>query len=228
VDLGDLVRQHHELAGSIAASIWRQAPHAMEREELRSIANLALVLAAQRWPTYCQERGYSPDRLEYFVPYATRRMRGAIIDTLRQADYATRSQRSRAKQLREAGSESGATEDELSDRTGMSRSDIRDTLGSLARRPVSLDVEDSDSHPVTSVEGDFFVSSVLQSVTSTVGSLSLPQQAVLALHYFAGMELKEVASVLDITESRASHLHTDAVLLVHSAMARVVAYDRAS
>lgn len=232
MDLSSLVTSHAHLAGSLAYGVWRKAPHAMEKDELESIANLALVLAAERWPIYCAEHGYSPERIEYFEPYASRRMRGAIIDTLRSTDFATRSQRTKAKALQAAGSDSGASEDQLTAATGLTKAEVRDTLAATSRRPVSLDApvspEAEAAHlPTTTVEGDHFVSTVLASVTATVAGLSEAHQAVLALHYFSAVELKEVAGSLGITESRASHLHTEAVLAVHAAMA-LVATDRAA
>jgi RNA polymerase sigma factor for flagellar operon FliA len=220
MDFNWLITNHVALAASVAASVYRSAPHVMEPDELRSIAYLALVQAADRWPNYCDERGYDPARTEYFAPYVTRRVRGAIIDTLRATDHATRSQRSKVKALQAAGSDLGVGEEELSRRTGLTKSEIRDAFGAAARHPVSIDSEDQDfeSHFVVSVEGSMFVDALLAEVVEVIASLSVVHQVVLALHYFSGLELRDVAKKLTITESRASHLHTEAVLAVHAAM----------
>ncbi len=220
MDFDWLIHNHVALAASVAASVHRSAPHVLEADELRSIAYLALVKAATRWPSYCEENGYDPDRVEFFAPYVTRSVRGAIIDTLRSNDHASRSQRSKVKALQAAGVDAGVSEEELSRRTGFSKHEIRDALGAAARHPVSIDAPDQDFESlfVISVEGSMFVDSLLAEMVDVIDSLSVVHRVVLALHYFSGLELRDVATKLTITESRASHLHTEAVLAVHKAL----------
>ena len=229
MDFDWLVRNHVALAASVARSVYRSAPHVMDADELRGIAYLALVQAAVRWPHYCEERGYDPAHVEFFVPFVTRKVRGSIYDMLRATDHASRSQRSKVKLLQAAGSDAGVEEEELVLKTGLTKREIRDAFGAAARRPVSLDSPDQDFESMLTftVEGSMFVDALLAEVVGVIRSLSVLHQVVLALHYFSGLELKDVATKLLITESRASHLHTDAVLAVHAVMV-VSARERVS
>jgi RNA polymerase sigma factor for flagellar operon FliA len=219
--LARLVEEQEGTARSVAAQVWRTAPHAMELDELRSLAYAALVETASRWDEYCARHGYDPRRTEFFAPLAARRMRGAIYDTLRADDWAPRSQRTRYKLLQEAGLEQGLSEGELAGKTGLSTEEVRSTLAGMGRRPVSLDADATREYvDPGDVHEDAAQAAFLRALAECVRSLPGPQRAVLALHYYAGRELQQVAVLLGITESRASHLHTDGVLAVREVLAR--------
>lgn len=205
-----------------AWKIFQTAKHALDLDELTSIAYTGLWQAAVRWDSYCQRRGYSPEATEYFKAYATRRMRGAMLDAMRSNDWLTRSMRSRAKALRDAGQDLGRTEAELSSDTGLSRSQIRETMAGISRKPVSVDAEAVDIADSQSVESEFMVKSILGAVVASMQQLPLRMQVVLCLHYFVGKELKEIAELLGEPEAHVSALHVDGVLAVHQAMAEAV------
>jgi RNA polymerase sigma factor for flagellar operon FliA len=213
-----LVHQYQSLAQSLAQQVWRTAPHALEMDELMGIAYLGLVSAAKRWHPYCEERGYSPDALEYFKPFVVRRVRGALIDAIRSSDWATRSLRTRAKALQAAGQDKGLSDTELAQRSGMSVQEVRNTIRGMSQRPVSMEAEELDPVAGRSVESDVFTSDVLNNVVGTIRDLDLDQQVVLTLHYFEGLQLQQVARTMGISESRASQLHAKAVLAVHEQM----------
>lgn len=219
VDPDQLVADHLGLAHSLAQQVWRTAPHALDLEELKAIAALGLVGASRRWHGYCQEHGYSPEAVEFFKPFCSRRVYGSLIDAIRQADWATRSLRTRAKALQAAGQDKGASDRELAERTGMSVGEVRATIRGMSQRPVSLDAEEFEPRARTAdVESTVLTATVLGAAVTVIRLLPADQQAVLALHYHQGFQLQEVARMLAITESRASQLHARAVLAVHEAM----------
>jgi RNA polymerase sigma factor FliA len=224
-DAERLVHEYMGLAASLAQQVWRTAPHALELDELRAVAYLGLVGAADRWKPYCQERGFSPDRLEYFKPFVVRRVRGSLIDAIRAADWATRSLRTRARALQEAkdaNHRQALSHDELAQRTGMSVADVRNTMRGMAARPTSLEAEDLDPGGTRdNVESSIFTRAVLAELVTTVRQLPADQQTIIALHYHRGLQLQEVARVMGITESLASALHARAVLAIHHAMAQI-------
>jgi RNA polymerase sigma factor for flagellar operon FliA len=213
-----LVEQYRPLAQTLAQKVWRTAPHALELDELRAIAQLGLVDAADRWYPYCADRGYSPEAVQFFRPFVIRRVHGALIDAMRASDWATRSLRSRARQLADAGAERGLTDHELARRTGLSVAEVRNTIRGMAARPVSLETEEIDPRSGQNVESTVAAQTILGHLVSAIRALSVDQQAVIALHYHRGLQLQQVASVMGITESRASQLHAKAVLTVHTAM----------
>ena len=219
MDTDTLIENHLGLAHSLALQVWRTAPHALELDELRAIANLGLVGAANRWHRYCDENAYSPDAVQFFKPFVVKRVYGALIDAIRQADWATRSLRTRARMLQEAGQDNGATQEQMAQRSGLSMAEVRATVRGMAQRPVSLEAVEAEPASRQDVESTVFVTAMLARVVTALRRLPVDQQVVIALHYHRGMQLQAVAKAMAITESKASQLHARAVLAVHEQMA---------
>jgi len=220
-----LVETYMGLAQSLAQQVWRTAPHALELDELRGIAYLGLTAAAARWGPYCQEHQYSPDALEFFRPFVVRRVRGALIDAIRSSDWATRSLRTRSRQIQEVSGGKNLPDAEVAARTGLSIQEVRATRRGMAQRPVSMEAEELDPSASDDVESSAFTATVLDAVVQTVNGLDDTHKTVLALHYYRGMQLQQVAKTMGITETRASQLHAYAVLTVHAAMAAAAAQE---
>ncbi|KAG1648405.1 RNA polymerase sigma factor WhiG [Nymphon striatum] len=83
-EINDLIEQHVPLVKHIVFQVAVHFPRHVEREELARAGALGLVEAAQR---------YSPDRGIPFQRFAARRVRGAMLDAVRAADWAPRSVR---------------------------------------------------------------------------------------------------------------------------------------
>lgn len=224
--VGDIIPQ----ARSEAWKVFNTAPHALELDELVSLAYQGLAQAAQRWPEYCERRGFDPgcgqlvckDKTtcgtRYFVAYALRRIRGSMLDAMRSGDWVTRSVRGNAKALRDAGQDLGFSEAELAARTGMSVQKVRDTLTAMSRKPVSMDAEPVDVSEDDDVEGKAVVNSITMAVTDVIYALPYQQQMVVALHFYGELEFREIAELLDIREKLVSDLHAEGVAAIHEAM----------
>lgn len=217
-----LVLEMMPQARSEAWKVYSAAPHALDLDDLTSLAYTGLMMAAARWPTYCSSNGYSPLATNYFAAYALRRIRGAMLDAMRSADWVTRSMRAKAKALRDAGQDMGKSEDELAAATGLSRRQIRDTLAGVAGRPVSFDAETHDVPETGSVEGQVVVSGILAAVLAAMDSMDPETQVILALRFHQGREFADIAAALGTTEARVTELHNAAVLKVHDVMLRAV------
>lgn len=79
-----LILDHLDYASAICRSMARRLPPKVDREDLASAARLGLVDAARR---------YNPSEGTTFRTFSARRIRGAILDYLRNIDHLTRSQR---------------------------------------------------------------------------------------------------------------------------------------
>jgi RNA polymerase sigma factor for flagellar operon FliA len=217
-------------ARSEAWKVFNTAPHALELDELVSLAYQGLAQAAQRWPEYCERRGFDAgcgqrdcaDKTtcgtRYFAAYALRRIRGSMLDAMRSGDWVTRSVRGNAKALRDAGQDLGMSEQELASKTGMTVQKVRDTLAAMARKPVSMDAEPVDVSEDDDVEGQAVVNSITAAATGAIQSLPPEQQMVVALRFYGEMEFREIAELLEIREARVSQLHEEGVAAVHEAM----------
>jgi RNA polymerase sigma factor FliA len=92
----ELVRAHLHLANQAVNELARRLPSHVNRDDLCSAAMLGLAQAARSW---------EPERGASFERHAATRIRGALLDELRDSDWASRSVRSRARRLQQAGEE---------------------------------------------------------------------------------------------------------------------------
>src|ERR1700752_4028432 len=99
-ELSKLIEQHLPLVRHIVFQVAVHFPRHVDREELARAGALGLVEGARR---YDEERAMPFDR------FAAQRIRGAILDAVRAADWAPRSVRTLARKL-EAAEQRLATE----------------------------------------------------------------------------------------------------------------------
>lgn len=231
-----LVTEMLPQARSEAWKLYQGAPHALELDDLISLAYTGLMMAAVRWPEYCAERDFSagcgqdpcadPATCKgtlYFAAYSLRRMRGSMLDAMRKGDWVTRSMRTKAKALRDAEDlRPGQSETELSEATGLSARQIRATLAGVAGRPVSFDAEPHDVPDPGDTESQVVVSAVLAKVLQAMDTLDAETQVILALRYHRGLELPDIAAELRTSEQRVTELHLAGVLAVHDTLLRAV------
>jgi RNA polymerase sigma factor for flagellar operon FliA len=85
-----LIREHMPLVGYAVSQLSNRIPRHVNRDDLESAGMAALAAAAR---TFDPQRGVRFDR------YANTRIKGALLDELRRADWATRSVRARARQV---------------------------------------------------------------------------------------------------------------------------------
>lgn len=214
-------------ARSEAWKVFSSAPHALDLDELTSLAYTGLMMAAARWPVYCESNGYDPHATNYFAAYSLRRIRGSMLDAMRSQDWVTRSMRAKAKALRDAGQDLGRSEAELAEQTNLTRKQIRDTLAGVAARPVSFDSLQSEGAPHDvpdsgDVEGQVVVSSILERVLRAMDGLDAETQVILALRFHQGLEFGEIAELLGTDEERVIDLHDAGVVVIHAVMLRAV------
>ena len=88
-----LVTDHMDLVGHIVAEVSVRYPRHVDRSELWNAGALGLVEASRR---------FDPDSGIPFARYAAIRIRGAIIDSTRTRDWASRSVRRRLREIQEA------------------------------------------------------------------------------------------------------------------------------
>jgi RNA polymerase sigma factor for flagellar operon FliA len=234
-DRDSLIGEHMQLANDIAGREYRTAPHALKHDEMVSLAYWGLVKAANRWETYCAENKYDPSHTQYFKVFSALTIRGAIRDYIRKEDWATRTLRSKAKKLKAAGQDEGATVQELSEKTGMAVAEINKVVARLAARPVSLDAHlftlgdsfdnvntkrESYLEDPVDTEGSAFVSAMSETFIDTFKTLSEDVQIILALHYYAEKDLRSISQELGISETKVSQLHAYGVTAIKDSLSQ--------
>ena len=66
---------------------------------------------------------------------------------------------------------------------------------------------------------------MVQMLGSIIDSLPEKEKLVITLYYYEEMTLKEIASVLGVSESRVSQIHSKAVMKMRSKLQFVGVYD---
>jgi len=197
-------------------------PRHVDREELARAGALGLVEAARR---YDESRGVPFER------FAAQRIRGAILDSVRAADWAPRSVRLLARRL-EGAEQNLASElgrlpsvDETAKALGMSKGELARLRDRLFRSVVlALDHEtsadtDEDLTLVDILSDDNAVepSEELETrelhtyLRDAVKLLPERQRLVIVGYFLEGKTSKELARFLGVTESRVSQLRSEAL-----------------
>lgn len=198
------------MARKIASYLTREA----DMEDLISAGTLGLVRAA---------RAYDPGRDAEFKTYAYIRVRGAIIDELRARTFLPATVHKQLRQVQKTYEKVTAnlgrtpSDAELAREVGLSLEQLY-RLFQKARKQQFLSIHGlSDDSPVMSSlipvdqspsPGDQLERKELVArMTEAIGDLPKRDRILLLLYYERDLSMKEIAQVLEITESRVSQLH---------------------
>lgn len=217
-----LIEEHLCQIRFIAERIAVRLPFAVEIYELINTGVLGLLDAVDK---------YDPYRGVQFKTYAELRIKGAILDSLRAQDWAPRSLRRKAREVQGAyariENQEGrpATEEEVSNALGITLPEFHSLLNEL--HCLSFTGLDGDNDGLKQQIPDnktklplvlYEQKELRQKLTDAIDRLPERERQVVALYYIEELTMKEVAQVLDITESRVSQLHTQAILKLRSVL----------
>jgi RNA polymerase sigma factor FliA len=230
-DVEALVRDHLPLVGYIARETGARLPRHLDTDDLAGAGALALVQAAHAFDS---SLGVP------FARFANTRIRGAMIDQMRQRDWATRSLRSRARALASTTETLtialGRTPNdaELASAAGLTQADIGQIRGGQDRAVVlSLDSVTPDSDglaatlrdPAPCPEDALVASERLGYLRAAVAELPSRLRQVVSGYYLDQRPLTELAEELDVTQSRVSQLRAEGLHLLHEALSRLLDSD---
>jgi RNA polymerase sigma factor FliA len=176
-------------------------------------------------------RKFDPSKNVQLKHYAEFRIRGAILDSLRQVDWSPRTLRRQARRLEQAISACKAhlgrdpSEPEIAAELGVSLKNLQRLLGELRGLDIGS-LQDDAGEPGAGLEAMQFRAGseeenpffwtlrveMADLLAKAIGELLEREREVLALYHFKELTMKEVGAVLGIGESRVSQIHT-AVLL---------------
>jgi RNA polymerase sigma factor for flagellar operon FliA len=74
----------------------------------------------------------------------------------------------------------------------------------------------------------FTVKNIQEIIVKSIDSLPEKQRLVLSLYYYEDLNLKEIGRILEVTESRVSQLHTQAITKVKQKLALLLDMGEAS
>ncbi len=222
-----IIVEYAPLIKYIAQKIASRLPANIELDDLISCGVIGLMDAIEK---------FDPGRDNKFKTYAEFRIRGAILDELRAQDWVPRSIREKAKLVERTYSklESAlgrpATDDEMCAELHCSQEEFHDLLNK-AKSISLLNIDDSatfnrgdkkliagvmesskTSNPFVAVSHN----DIREKIKEGIKTLPEKQRLVLSLYYYEDLNLKEIGQVLDVTESRVSQLHTQAIIKLKS------------
>jgi RNA polymerase sigma factor for flagellar operon FliA len=194
-----------------------------------SAAVIGLITAAER---------FDPARGVQFKTFVEQRIRGTIMDELRAQDWLTRSLREKFKRLEREFSAleqrlgRNPTSEEVATAMGMELQDYFQLLEEVHfLSVVSLDDswEDEEGSPfglldvleddrVINPQNQLMARQMVDSLSDAIEGLPEKEKIVVTLYYYEELNLKEIGSVLSLTESRICQLHSQAIMRLRSKM----------
>jgi RNA polymerase sigma factor FliA len=177
-------------------------------------------------------RSWDPDRGASFERHAATRIRGALLDELRDSDWASRSVRSRARRLQQAGEELTGrlgrvpTPAELATELGTDPKAVHKLVGDVHRATVLnyesivADGEAEDLLPSGDRPPDHVLVDRERRAYLADAVLALPERlrAVVIGYFYEERPMLELAAELGVTESRVSQLRAEALILLRDGL----------
>lgn len=204
-------------------------PKNISKDDLMSFGIMGLIDAVEKFDYL---RGLQ------FETYASWRIRGSIIDGLRQGDWVPRSVREKAKRVEDAYAKleqqylRSVTDEEISSYLQLSVQEFHQMVQDIAVTTVcsiddpireedsetrlSLLVDEKAKNPEITVN-EFFLKEML---AKSIERLTEKERTVISLFYFEDLSLSEIAEVMSLSPSRISQLHSKAILRLRGSLTR--------
>jgi RNA polymerase sigma factor for flagellar operon FliA len=207
----------------LASKMVSRCNYSIELNEMVSYGVLGLIDAIEK---------YDSTRDNKFKTYAEFRIRGAMLDYLRDQDFTPRSVRDKIKLLDKTTKElekdlcRKPTATEIAQKLSISYEDYfqlenytkkvcflsleavsRDTDSTRVKPTLKIVSNDAKSNPAEKASID----SVKNTLEEAIASLTEREQKLIQMYYYEDMNMKEIAQALEVCESRASQLHAKAM-----------------
>ncbi|MCT4663104.1 MAG: FliA/WhiG family RNA polymerase sigma factor [Tissierellales bacterium] len=170
-----------------------------------------------------------------FETYAQIRIRGSIIDSLRKIDWIPRSLRKKSKDLEEAVKKAenrlgrNVTVQDIAEELGEDNATVEKLLGEVSTfNVVSLDDLLSINNNIgvqinqeDLPEESYLKDELAESLKDSIEELPEKEKLVVSLYYYEELTYKEIAAVLDLSESRISQIHSKAILKLKSGLKKI-------
>ena len=219
-DHGSLLKQYSRLVRRLAHQMIAKLPANVELDDLIQVGMIGLNDALGRFDA---AQGVQ------FETFATQRIRGAMLDELRGADWMSRGDRRQQRSIEAAVHKleqrlgRAPSEGEIAREMGLSLSDYQELLGKVRgtqllyledlggdegdHNYLDRHVPDEDANPVDQLQDR----RMREALVAAIKNLPEREQFVMSMYYEQDMNLKEIAAVLGVTESRVCQLHSQSI-----------------
>lgn len=225
-DKEQCLREHASLVKRIAHQMMTKLPYSVQVDDIIQAGMMGLLDAASR---------YNEFHGAQFETYATQRIRGAMLDELRGADWLPRSLRRDMRRIETAISRlqqrlgQQPAETEIAQELGVPLAEyqqmLQESRGAQLVYYEDFHGEDhddfferfefnSDEDPMDLLEDERFRTELIHAIEN----LPERERMLMGMIYEQEMNLREVGEVLGVSESRVSQLHSQAVARLRSRM----------
>jgi RNA polymerase sigma factor for flagellar operon FliA len=228
LDRNALIKQYQPLVRRLAHHMMAKLPPSVEVDDLIQVGLIGLADALTR---------FEATQGVQFETFATQRIRGAMLDELRENDWMSRGSRKSQKEIevaiRKVEHKMGRTpmESEIAAELGMTLTDYQSLLGKVRGTQLMyledmsgrnedddtyLDrhVADSASDPLNMLRDQ----KLREALVAAIKLLPEREQYIMSMYYEQDMNLKEIAAVLEVTESRVCQLHSQSIARLRAKM----------
>lgn len=223
-DSNALLKQYSPLVRRLAHQMIAKLPANVELDDLIQVGMIGLNDALGR---------FDAAQGVMFETFATQRIRGAMLDELRGGDWMSRGDRRHQRSIEaavhrlEQKLQRAPNESEIADEMGMMLADYQELLGKVRGTQLFyledlsgdegddfLDrhVADEGANPLDMLEDQ----RMREALVDAIGKLPEREQHVMSMYYERDMNLKEIAAVLGVTESRVCQLHSQSIARLRS------------
>jgi len=228
LDRNALIRQYQPLVHKLAHHMMAKLPANVHVDDLIQVGLIGLSEALSR---------FEATQGVQFETFATQRIRGAMLDELRENDWVSRGTRKSQKEIEESMRRlehrlgRSPKESEIAADLGLALSDYQSLLNKVrGTQLVYLEdinhgtddedgfldrhMGDSESDPLNMLRNE----RIRQALVSAIKALPEREQYIMSMYYEQDMNLKEIAAVLDVTESRICQLHSQSIARLRAKM----------
>ncbi len=220
LDPNAMLKQYSPLVRRLAHQMIAKLPANVEIDDLIQVGMIGLSDALTRFDV---AQGVQ------FETFATQRIRGAMLDELRGNDWMSRGDRRHQRSIETAVHKleqklgRAPSEGEIAAELGMKLTDYQELLGKVrGTQLVYLEdmsgddgdedfldrhVADNDANPLARLTDR----KMREALVAAIENLPEREQYVMSMYYEHDMNLKEIAAVLGVTESRVCQLHSQSI-----------------
>ena len=225
LDANAMLKQYSPLVRRLAHQMIAKLPANVELDDLIQVGMIGLSDALSRFDA---AQGVQ------FETFATQRIRGAMLDELRGNDWMSRGDRRHQRSIEAAVHKleqrhgRAPSEGEISREMGLSLQEYQELLGKVRGTQLIyledmsgdegdndfLDrhVADEDANPLGRLQDQ----RMREALVEAIKNLPEREQYVMSMYYEHDMNLKEIAAVLKVTESRVCQLHSQSIARLRS------------
>jgi len=219
------VTEYAPLVKRIAYQLAARLPASVQVEDLIQAGMIGLLDAMGH---------YDETQGAQFETYATQRIRGAMLDELREIDWAPRSVRKNARDIEHVVSileqQLGVSpnEQQVAEQLGVTLEEYQQMLADVRGHQLlyyedfqgmngdsmEFNMADNRPGPLQVLQDDGLRASLVKGI----GELPEREKLVMAMYYQEELNLKEIGAVLGVSESRVCQLHSQAVIRLRGKM----------